>query len=390
MSMSFAWAMRSDVGVVRTNNEDCAYARPDLLVLADGMGGHAGGEVASVVALHAYAEALPGEALMSTTHALADAARTTREALQAMSRADESLETMGTTAVAVAITADGCWVSHIGDSRAYLLREGELTQLTTDHTHVQQLVEMGRITPQEVHSHPYRAMLLRSLDDQGRGAPPDIFAVDLRAGDRLLLCSDGLSDYVDTELIAQTTSLADPDEAAATLVDSAIRHGTRDNITVIVADVVEDDSVDSSVGGSHASDTRARHRATEEFAGAATTPMQVSEAARRALRVAFPGFDHPVGASGAVPDDLTITQTLPVINPGATPTSPISASPTAANPVPAHAETTSPAVAPNGSVADPGGGHPVAERNRTVPIVAILTGGVVVAVSVAIGVLLAG
>lgn len=242
MEVSFRFAVRSDLGTVRTNNEDSALASPNLLVLADGMGGHAAGEVASTVATRVFAEIADH---LSETADGADVAtritlagRSTRLALQEMSEADPMLESMGTTLLAVVSHAGQVTVGHIGDSRVYALRGSSLYQVTTDHTHVQRLVDTGQLTPEKARTHPYRAMLLRSLDDHPGGPDLDVISLAIEPGDRLLLCSDGLSDYLPPEQIGRLLAIADREEAADALVDAALEHGTRDNVTVVVADVV--------------------------------------------------------------------------------------------------------------------------------------------------------
>lgn len=284
----FLSALRSDVGVVRENNEDSAFAGPGFLALADGMGGHSSGEVASAIAVHTFAAQT-----FTDPESFRDAAGLTREILRRMSKADESLETMGTTMTALQHTGGAFYVCHIGDSRLYTLRGGALRQATTDHTHVQHLVETGRITREEVSTHPYRAMLLKSLDDQPGGSAPDLMPLDLEAGDRVLLCSDGLSDYVAEHVIAAALRLPDRDEAADALVAAALRAGTRDNVTVVVADVAPAEA------------------GNRQFAGAANEPISVSPEAAAALTDADPDFSGPVAAIGAREDDpLTHTTAL--------------------------------------------------------------------------------
>src|SRR5690606_38237157 len=243
MEVSFRFAVRSDLGTVRTNNEDSALASPNLLVLADGMGGHAAGEVASTVATRVFAEIADH---LSETADGADVAtritlagRSTRLALQEMSEADPMLESMGTTLLAVVSHAGQVTVGHIGDSRVYALRGSSLYQVTTDHTHVQRLVDTGQLTPEKARTHPYRAMLLRSLDDHPGGPDLDVISLAIEPGDRLLLCSDGLSDYLPPEQIGRLLAIADREEAADALVDAALEHGTRDNVTVVVDDGLE-------------------------------------------------------------------------------------------------------------------------------------------------------
>jgi len=290
----FRSALRSDVGLIRENNEDAAFAGEDLLILADGMGGHSSGEVASAVAVHTFTAAAgdPPESFSTAAHR-------TRQTLRAMSSADATLETMGTTVVALRVVGAEFYACHIGDSRLYTLRSGELTQVTTDHTHVQHLVETGRITREEVATHPYRAMLLKSLDDQSGGSEPDLLPLDLHPGDRVLLCSDGLSDYVPEQVITNILSLPDREEAADALVSAALRGGTRDNITVIVADV------DSGAAG------------PAEFAGAASEALALRDAAARALRKVNPEFTGPISGEGGEDDALTHTTLVPETGTGA-------------------------------------------------------------------------
>lgn len=284
--LRFRAAVRSDVGTVRENNEDSAYADADFLVLADGMGGHSSGEVASAVAVHTFASAAQSS--------LPAAARRTREILRHMSGADEALHTMGTTVVALQRVEGAFHLCHIGDSRVYLLRDGQLRRLTTDHTHVQHLVELGRITPEQVATHPYRAMLLKSLDDQPGGADPDLLTVDLHEGDRVLLCSDGLSDYVNDHVIGEALRRGEPTETAEALVATAIRAGTRDNITVIVADLTTAPGTEPQLGG------------------AAAEALSLSPQACRALTEIAPDFTGALTEPDAAGDDpLTRTTLLP-------------------------------------------------------------------------------
>lgn len=233
---SFSFAALTDVGTVRTNNEDSALASTTLLALADGMGGHAAGEVASAVVLHALGRLLAPEKEIGPD-AVRDAALEARQALRAMSQADHDMEGMGTTLVAIGVGPEGTTLAHVGDSRLYRARHGELTQITTDHTHVQRLVDSGRLDPREVRTHPYRSVILRSIDDTSDDLPDVDLTGDLLPGDRLLLCSDGLSDYVTPEVIADALAHGSPLDAARELMAGALRAGTRDNVTVVVADV---------------------------------------------------------------------------------------------------------------------------------------------------------
>jgi PPM family protein phosphatase len=239
MTLVLRYAVRSDVGLLREGNEDSAYAGPRLLAVADGMGGHAAGEVASSLTISAMAkldsEPPGGDMLAELSSAVA--AANTR--LQEMIIANPAVEGMGTTLTALFWSDGHAAVCHIGDSRGYLLREGELYQITHDHTLVQSLVDEGRISVDDVSSHPQRSLLLRALD--GRSiAEPDLSVHDSQVGDRYLLCSDGLSGVVSDEMLRETLATIDEPEAVTRqLIDLALRGGGPDNITCIVADVVD-------------------------------------------------------------------------------------------------------------------------------------------------------
>lgn len=250
MSIALRYAARSDVGLVRSNNQDSAYAGPHLLVVADGMGGHAGGDVASSVAIAALAPLDgeshgPDDALDELERALEDA----REEIIARSEATPELAGMGTTVTAILRAGNKLAMVHLGDSRGYLLRDGVLTQVTTDHTFVQHLVSTGKITPEEAEHHPQRSVVMRVLGDFEIDIAPDLSVREARAGDRWLLCSDGLSGFVSGETIARTLhEITDVDTCAERLVQLALRAGGGDNVTVVVADVLELDQVRDGAG----------------------------------------------------------------------------------------------------------------------------------------------
>jgi PPM family protein phosphatase len=239
MTLALRYAIRSDVGLLREGNEDAAYAGPRLLAVADGMGGHAAGEVASAAAISALArldDDVPGSDLLD---ALADAVADANHTLHDMVVADSVLEGMGTTLTAMLWSGSRVALVHIGDSRAYLLRDGEFHQITHDHTLVQTLVDEGRISPDDVATHPQRSMLLRALDGRA-DVEPDLSLREARLGDRYLLCSDGLSGVVSEETLHRTLAkVEDLNEVVLQLVELAIRGGGPDNITCIVADVVD-------------------------------------------------------------------------------------------------------------------------------------------------------
>ena len=239
MTLVLRYAVRSDVGLLREGNEDSAYAGPRLLAVADGMGGHAAGEVASslTIASMAKLDSEPPGGDMMTELAAAVAAANTR--LQEMIIANPAVEGMGTTLTALFWSDGHAAVCHIGDSRGYLLREGELYQITHDHTLVQSLVDEGRISADDVSTHPQRSLLLRALD--GRSvAEPDLSVHEAQPGDRYLLCSDGLSGVVSDETLRETmATIEDPEAVTRQLIDLALHGGGPDNITCIVADVVD-------------------------------------------------------------------------------------------------------------------------------------------------------
>jgi PPM family protein phosphatase len=239
MTLVLRYAVRSDVGLLREGNEDSAYAGPRLLAVADGMGGHAAGEVASSLTIASMAKLdsePPGDDMLAE---LASAVTAANDRLQEMIIANPAVEGMGTTLTALFWSDGHAAVCHIGDSRGYLLREGELYQITHDHTLVQSLVDEGRISADDVSTHPQRSLLLRALD--GRSvAEPDLSVHDGQAGDRYLLCSDGLSGVVSDETLRETlATIEDPEAVTRQLIELALHGGGPDNITCIVADVVD-------------------------------------------------------------------------------------------------------------------------------------------------------
>jgi serine/threonine protein phosphatase PrpC len=239
VTLVLRYAARSDRGLVRANNEDSVYAGARLLALADGMGGHAAGEVASQLVIAALAhldDDEPGGDLLAK---LDDAVRSGNAAIAAQVEAEPELEGMGTTLTAILFAGDRIGMVHIGDSRGYLLRDGELSQITKDDTFVQTLVDEGRITREEAHSHPQRSLIMRALT--GHEVEPTLTMREARAGDRYLLCSDGLSDPVSDETILEALQIPDVAEAAYRLIELALRGGGPDNVTVVVADVVDYD-----------------------------------------------------------------------------------------------------------------------------------------------------
>jgi PPM family protein phosphatase len=236
-TLAIRYAARSDIGQRREINQDHAYASPRLLAVADGMGG--GGELASAAAIEALkpleARVPAGDLLNALGHAVRQASL----ALHDITESDPSHRGTGTTLTALLWSGSQLALVHIGDTRAYVLRDGEMFQITHDHTVVQSLLDEGRITPDEAASHPQRSLLLRALDGSGN-ADPDLSLNDARTGDRYLLCSDGLTAAATARAIHQVLSRADqPEQAVAQLIDLANQGGGPDNIACAVADIVE-------------------------------------------------------------------------------------------------------------------------------------------------------
>jgi PPM family protein phosphatase len=240
LAIALRYAARSDVGLVRQNNQDSGYAGPHLLVVCDGMGGHAGGDVASSLAIGELAplddESHGPDALEHLKRAVFSAHA---ELLERVAE-EPQLAGMGTTVTALLRTGGRLALAHIGDSRAYLLRDGVLVQITRDHTFVQTLVDEGRLTPEEAEHHPQRSVLMRVLTDGVDDVEPDLSMREARLGDRYLLCSDGLSGVVSFDTLQETLATAGPPaETCETLVHLALRAGAPDNVTCIVSDIVE-------------------------------------------------------------------------------------------------------------------------------------------------------
>ncbi|WP_423835455.1 Stp1/IreP family PP2C-type Ser/Thr phosphatase [Streptomyces tubbatahanensis] len=245
MSLSLRFAAGSHDGMIREHNEDSGYAGPRLLAVADGMGGQAAGEVASSEVISAMVqldEDIPGSDILTS---LGTTVQRANDQLRLMVEEDPQLEGMGTTLTALLWTGQRLGLVHVGDSRAYLLREGQLTQITQDHTWVQRLVDEGRITEEEATTHPQRSLLMRALGS-GDHVEPDLSIREVRAGDRYLLCSDGLSAVVSHQTIEETLAgYHGPQDTVQELIQLALRGGGPDNITCIVADVLDVDHEDT-------------------------------------------------------------------------------------------------------------------------------------------------
>jgi serine/threonine protein phosphatase PrpC len=301
VTLHLRYAARSDVGLIREGNEDSGYAGPALLMVADGMGGHAAGELASAIAVATVADLdvhPPSEGEILS--ALGDAISEVGEEISGVITADPDLTGMGTTITGIYWLGERIAVVHVGDSRAYLLRGGDLMQITHDHTYVQTLVDAGRITEEEAMVHPRRSLIMRALD----GLNPveaDLSVREARDGDRYMLCTDGLSGVVMYDEIAGILGSGDPTGCVTRLVELALERGAPDNVTVVIADVVEvpDASPDVPV-------------IEETFA-----PVVVGAAGEPRVRLRLPGVRFP---DDAQPDPDRPEAPAPVL--GGPPTEP--------------------------------------------------------------------
>ncbi len=296
MAVALRYAARSDVGLLRKNNQDSGYAGPHLLVVADGMGGAAGGDIASSVAIGHLApldDDVPAGDLLAPLREAVHASHT--ELLERVA-GDPSLAGLGTTVVALLRSGSRLGLIHIGDSRAYLLRDDELLQVTTDHTFVQHLVEAGRLTPEEAEQHPQRSVLLRVLGDTESDIVLDEWTYEARIGDRWLLCSDGLSGVVSAETIAEVLrTVTDVDECADALVALALRGGGPDNVTCVIADVVDLDRLPDGAAPT------LEPQAVGAASGKSRRPSRSTSAAGRAAALTAAG--HETAEDAREPDE---------------------------------------------------------------------------------------
>ena len=226
---------RTDIGCVREQNEDSLIVTPPLFVVADGMGGHAAGEVASEICVKTVAECAPKHA---DAEELGKAVEQANRDIITAALTGEGREGMGTTCTAAMLEADKLVIAQVGDSRAYLLHGGKLSQITRDHSLMANMIESGQITPEEARFHPNRSVITRALGNDP-DMVPDLYEIRVEAGDRLMLCSDGLTSMVEDEGIeAIMNRVADPQRCAAALVNEAIAAGGTDNVTVVVANAI--------------------------------------------------------------------------------------------------------------------------------------------------------
>ncbi|SEN44248.1 protein phosphatase [Actinacidiphila rubida] len=295
MSLSLRFAAGSHKGMIREGNEDSGYAGPRLLAIADGMGGQAAGEVASsevISTIVSLDDDIPGSDILTS---LGTAVQRANDQLLQMVQEDPQLEGMGTTLTALLWTGQRLGLVHVGDSRAYLLRDGVLTQITQDHTWVQRLVDEGRITEEEATTHPQRSLLMRALGS-GEHVEPDLSIREVRVGDRYLICSDGLSGVVSHQTLEDTLAgYQAPHETVQELIQLALRGGGPDNITCIVADVLDTDDGDTLA--SQLNDTPVVVGAVADTQHALHDPRHLQTPAGRASELGR--APHQAGPSGA-------------------------------------------------------------------------------------------
>jgi serine/threonine protein phosphatase PrpC len=289
---------RSDTGLQRRENEDSAYAAAPLFVVADGMGGAQAGEVASQLAIEAFQQGLGPDG--SPEERLAERVREANRQIYERSRAEAGREGMGTTLTAAYLDDAELAIAHVGDSRAYLFRNGELTRLTQDHSLVDELVRHGKLTEEQAAEHPQRSIITRAL-----GPEPDVqvdtFTYPVRAGDLLLLCSDGLTSMISEESVTQVLGSADSlADAARLLITEANEAGGRDNITVVLFRVEE---VAAAPGAAPATE-----EATMVRQAPAAVPPANSGTEASAVAVAPP----PVSRVRPRPPDQPENETVPV------------------------------------------------------------------------------
>lgn len=296
MTLTLRFAAHSDRGLIRDGNQDSVFAGPRLLAVADGMGGMAAGDVASNIVIAALApldDDVPGPDLVD---ALRNAVAAANQHLHDTVQANPQMEGMGTTLTAMLFSGTRFGLVHVGDSRAYQLRDQQFVQITKDDSYVQMLVDEGRITPEEANNHPQRSLITRAL--QGEDVEPEFSVREARPGDRYLLCSDGLHGFVSDETISETMlGTPDPQQCVDRLIQLALRAGGPDNVTVIIADVVDGSVAEQQpiVGGAAARDR-----------GMNTVADPTSPAARAALAQQR---SHPPAQAEPEPDEAEEPET---------------------------------------------------------------------------------
>ena len=316
--LNWQFIAHSEIGLVRKNNQDSGMVSNDLLLVADGMGGAAAGDLASAVAVDTISR-IVGDENPDRLQLLAGAISAANTRIADLVETDHTLEGMGTTVTAAILDGDQIDLAHIGDSRAYLLTDTGLTHLTHDHSWVQSLIDDGKINQEEAAAHPHRSLLLKVLNGQPANEP-DLRSVPVSAGQRLLLCSDGLCGFVEDDEIAAAMTGTSRDEAMQQLVAAAHEAGGLDNITIIIADLYdpEETTVPPSTDAESIADDSAGQRVSgptgePQLLGAAferdassAEEMVAEQAALRAAATAdFDGLDSYDDFDDADPDGET-------------------------------------------------------------------------------------
>jgi protein phosphatase len=289
------YAARSDVGRVRAKNDDSAYVGRHLAVVADGMGGHAGGDVASAATVLDMLHLDHGDYHGDAVTVLADEIQTANSLLSELVHINPKLAGMGTTVTSLLLAEGKLHIAHIGDSRAYRLRDGVFEQVSVDHTFVQRLIDEGRLRPEEAETHPHKNVLMRVLGDVDASPELDVDTMDVKPGERWLLCSDGLN-YVAGHVVERTVrETKDLRECVETLVDLTLEAGSPDNVTVVMVEIVEETPDDVSTAAVDVVPPAAAAVAQPgtESAGATVAPAPAADAGSDAPPVPKPAAEQP-------------------------------------------------------------------------------------------------
>ncbi|MET4591876.1 PP2C family serine/threonine-protein phosphatase [Arthrobacter sp. 754] len=300
------YAARSDVGRIRAKNDDSAYVGRHLAVVADGMGGHAGGDVASAATVLDMLHLDKGDYAGDAGTMLADEIQTANSLLSELVHINPKLAGMGTTVTALLLAEGKLHFAHIGDSRAYRLRDGVFEQVSVDHTFVQRLIDEGRLRPEEAETHPHKNVLMRVLGDVDASPELDLDTLDVKPGERWLLCSDGLN-YVAGHVVERTVrETKDLRECVETLVDLTLEAGSPDNVTVVMVEIVEETRDEVSTAAVDVIPSRPATAAAA--AAAAATATAKPGAMEKTDPVQKPQDrddrrDEPAGTEGQAPGD---------------------------------------------------------------------------------------
>lgn len=294
----------SDVGTVRSNNQDSSFAGERLIAICDGMGGHAGGDTASTIAIRSLAHIEQSDVksdVASIASMMETSVMAAHDAIVGKAKRERGLAGMGTTVTAVALVSGHWVITHIGDSRAYLLRDGKIRRMTQDHSYVQHLIDTGRISEAEARNHPQRNVVMRVLGDFDIDPHPDIAILTAKPTDRWLLCSDGLSGVLeDGTLETMLATVSDEEECAQQLVAMALKAGSTDNVTAVIADAtlaLDADSFDLPhqtplIGGAASSNLEAIADIIKEpVASSPVLRLGKQSPAQRAAALTHSGYD---------------------------------------------------------------------------------------------------